>query len=100
DRNGREDLVITAPGAIYAVYTRDDGQFDWPLKIHDTSTLFNAPLGMVAGDFNGDGNGDIAFTTEGQVFLLNGNGNRTFTAIPDAIPRETTSLTARDVDGD
>jgi len=94
DRNGREDLVIASSAGIYAVYARGDGLFEPPLKLHDANAW-----DMVTGDFNGDKNADIAFSL-GWITLLSGNGNRTFTPIPDAIQRVTTSLAARDVDGD
>lgn len=73
--DGNLDIIVSE-GTQFAVYAgKGDGTLGTPqITISTGSTNY-----LVTGDFNGDGNKDIA-TGSGQIFLNNGSG--TFAAVP------------------
>ena len=85
--NGRDDvLVVNQDAHSFTVLTADSvGGFANPSLALTTSTsgassINNRPGAIVAGDFNRDGNLDLAVLMEdtGQVWIYTGNGNGTF----------------------
>lgn len=127
NNDGKQDVAtLNGDGSISILIGKNDGTFAAPLLLHppiqpNISTplgLFGAvtttAVGIVAGDFNGDGNVDVAEyltvvgASSGQgsavvVFLGNGDGTfgfpivSTSTSFANALPQ---FLLAADVDGD
>jgi hypothetical protein len=62
------------------------------------------PVSMTAGDFNGDGNLDLAIADAGStaVTILTGNGNGTFTQVSGepSLPQFSNFVTTTDLNGD
>jgi Chitobiase/beta-hexosaminidase C-terminal domain/FG-GAP-like repeat/FG-GAP repeat len=93
--------------AITIFLGKGDGTFT--LLTPPASPTFTGPGGLVAGDFNHDGKLDLAVTagvdysifTDANVTLLLGNGDGTFTAVPESVPIVTNyALSAGDFNGD
>jgi FG-GAP-like repeat/Bacterial pre-peptidase C-terminal domain len=85
--DGRDDVVVVNQDAhSLTVLTADGaGGFANPslaltLSTSDGASINNRPGAIVAGDFNRDGNLDLAVLMEdtGQVWIYTGNGNGTF----------------------
>ena len=85
--NGRDDVVVVNQGAHSFTVLIADGAGGFanpPLALttstSDGSTINNRPGAIAAGDFNRDGNLDLAVLMEdsGQVWIYAGNGNGTF----------------------
>lgn len=78
-----------------------DGTFGTPTTI----SVGSRPGAIVAGDFNDDGNLDLAIANygDGTVTLLLGNGDGTFTQAsgsPYAVGQDPTAIAAADFNGD
>ena len=78
--DGKQDLAVTnlgRPGSVSILLGQGDGTFSSP-------TSFNAggtnPASLTVGDFNGDGNQDLAMVNAANVSILLGQGNGTFSA--------------------
>jgi hypothetical protein len=69
---------IVRGGVVSVLLGRGDGTFQEDVPVASG----NSPLSPVAGDFNGDGRQDLAFTNfdTGQVSVLSGRGDGTFDA--------------------
>jgi hypothetical protein len=78
--DGRLDLVVDnqpSPGSqtVSLLIGRGDGSFEQPAPL----SAGGSPTSLVAADFDGDGNPDVAITTgEGAVAVLRGNGDGSF----------------------
>jgi hypothetical protein len=101
NHDGKPDLVtpLSDAGILLVYLGNGDGTFQSPRS-------FSAPLhgrdAVAVGDFNGDGNFDVALTGTNRVQILLGNGDGTFRTgqnIP-GLPASSTSLAAADVNGD
>ncbi|MBK8098244.1 MAG: VCBS repeat-containing protein [Planctomycetes bacterium] len=84
DAGGFEDIVATSYGwAQHGVRVyRNDHQGGFS-NVATVSTLATPPVGVVAGDFDGDGRLDLAAISEGGGYAVDwfhGNGNGTFSA--------------------
>ena len=80
--DGRPDLIAltsTNPGdAIAVMLGNGDGTFRSPISyINNANTYYTYPSGLVAGDFNGDGYTDVAFTDSTGLVIMLGNGDGT-----------------------
>jgi uncharacterized repeat protein (TIGR01451 family) len=80
--DGNPDLVVTNVGngsaTISVLMGNGDGTFQLPV----THVVGNYPSAVVVGDFNGDGNADIAVADrdDNTISVLLGNGDGTFQA--------------------
>jgi len=68
---------------------------------YDTTSLPDPVGGICPGDWNGDGNADLAWMTSGDLRVMLGHGDGTFgPPVTYARPTNATLVTAADVDGD
>ena len=80
--DGNPDLVVTnvanGSATISVLMGHGDGTFELPV----THVVGNYPSAVVVGDFNGDGNADIAVADrdDNTISVLLGNGDGTFQA--------------------
>jgi Flp pilus assembly secretin CpaC len=118
NKDGHPDLAVAnqADGAISILVGNGDGTFvaeQTPCTLPSCITLppvataggtINAsPSAIATGDFNDDGNLDIAVTdmANNRVLILLGNGDGTFqAAVPYATGSNPVALVAQDFDGD
>ena len=105
--DGKLDLAVANPGAggkgyVAVLLGNGDGSFQKPMK-------YNAggePTGLAVGDFNGDGNLDLAAADNcscqrGAVSVLLGKGNGTFQpAVSYALSSRSGFLASGDLNGD
>jgi hypothetical protein len=102
--DGNLDLAITSfcpfvPNSVYIFLGNGDGTF----KLGATPVTGTNPGSVAAGDFNGDGNVDLAVANNGDnsVTILLGNGDGTFTAAASpATGSGPTSVAVGDFNGD
>ncbi|MBZ5662618.1 MAG: FG-GAP-like repeat-containing protein [Acidobacteriia bacterium] len=101
--DGKLDLAVTnqgaSPGTVSILLGNGDGTF----PTHTEFTTGAGPTGIVAADFTGEGNPDLAITdqTDNNLDLLIGNGDGTFTA-PISLPsgNSPVAVAAADLNGD
>ncbi|HOX38491.1 MAG TPA: FG-GAP-like repeat-containing protein [Candidatus Brocadiia bacterium] len=91
DGDGNQDIVVANTGyefdgtTVSVLFGNGDGTFQPRLSL----TVGMAPTGVVAGDFDNDGNSDIVSCNfiGMSISLLRGNGDRTFqTALTYSMP--------------
>ena len=78
--NGHEDIVtFMSDGTIWTSLGNGDGTFQAPFEA--ASQLPSTPAYAAVGDFNNDGDLDLAvtFADSGGLYILTGNGDGTFT---------------------
>jgi len=104
--DGIPDLVASVNyGPVYLFLSNGDGTFQPATAISSTTNAV-ASSSIAVGDFNGDGNLDLAVPVYGgisQVVILLGNGDGTFhqpTGSPISGPASLTRVTAGDFNGD
>ncbi len=101
--DGKADLAVAdsgAPGSVIILLGNGDGTF---LQAAGTPATVNEPDSMVAGDFNADGNVDLAVANSGSntLTILLGNGDGTFTpAASPATGSSPSSVVTGDFNGD
>src|SRR5215472_12422067 len=116
NKDGKADLVVT----VYDLFTTGldfvvvlpgvgDGTFASPITVNGSGSSFVGAITAAVGDFNGDGNLDIATgiqtagqTVQGFIQIALGNGDGTFRAgsnVPN-VTRVTTPLLVGDFNGD
>ncbi|HEY3581721.1 MAG TPA: VCBS repeat-containing protein [Pyrinomonadaceae bacterium] len=82
NRDGNPDLAMAVPSqnSIVILFGAGNGTFGAPLELHAGPSPFQAPLGVVAGDFDGDGIPDLMSIAVGSnvVSFIKGNGDGTF----------------------
>ncbi|AGY57814.1 FG-GAP-like repeat-containing protein [Gloeobacter kilaueensis] len=92
------------PGFVAVLLNKGDGTFGEPLLLSPGAD----PRSVVIGDFDGDGDNDLATATYGSVYdfsqsglyLLLNNGDATFTTQNIAPDNVLTSIATADLDGD
>ena len=62
NRDGRLDLILAASYYVYGLPGNGDGTFATPAFLTATDNLPGTFHGLVSGDFDGDGNVDVAFS--------------------------------------
>ena len=76
------DLALSVPSrnSIVVLFSAGNGTFAAPLELHAGPSPFQAPLGVVAGDFDRDGTPDLMSIAVGSnvVSFIKSNGNGTF----------------------
>jgi hypothetical protein len=100
NHDGKPDLVtpLSDAGVLLVYPGNGDGTFQSPLS---TGIPLSGRDAVAVGDFNGDGNLDVAVTGTNRVRILLGNGDGTFRTGPTyTTPSSTTSLAAVDLNGD
>lgn len=106
NNDGRPDAVVanSLDGGIQIFLGNGDGTLGSPTAITTGATAFN----VVVGNLNGDNNQDLVVTnygqdgqTAGDISILLGNGNGTFSAAPTLVAQNQPLATAiADFDGD
>jgi len=79
--DGKLDIaaVIDSTNAVSIFLGHGDGSFAAPVQYPTGPMLVSPPYhSVLAGDFNGDGNLDLAAATDNGIAILLGNGNGTF----------------------
>ncbi len=116
NKDGKADLVVTmydlfSTGLDYVVVFpgNGDGSFGTPVVVTGSGSAFVGSITAAVGDFNGDGNLDIATgiqtvgaTIQGIIQIALGNGDGTFqstTNVPN-VSSVTTPLLVGDINGD
>jgi hypothetical protein len=104
--DGKPDLAVAGGYGVASYFSlttlinRGDGTFTNPV----TFPVLQFPYSAVTGDFNGDGNVDMAttsFTQTGGVSVLLGKGDGTFqTHLDSPTAQSPTTITAGDFNGD
>jgi len=94
NNDGKEDLAYTSDDTLFVMLGNGDGTFGAPIS----STFPGTGLGiMTVGDFNADGNADLAMIN----LILLGNGDGTFRAAPGSLPVDNVwSIVTGDFNGD
>jgi hypothetical protein len=106
NKDSRADLVVAnqADGTISILLGNGDGTFGTQTVIPmPVGTTAASPSAVVTGDFNNDGNIDIAVTdiANSRVLVLLGNGDGTFqTPVAYATGANPVALVAQDFDAD
>ena len=108
NRDGKADLINantgTNAGTISVLLGNGDGTFRPAVNYNDGGSggISSPPSNVAAaGDFNNDGNPDVAVATYSGIFLLAGNGDGTFrTAVAVETAASASALIAADFNGD
>jgi hypothetical protein len=103
NRDGKLDLIVltavensgTGSDELLELLGNGDGTFSTPQILTDASFIGS----VVSGDFNRDGNLDLAFVETPGLALLLGNGDGTF-ALPQTVSSQTGTLFAADFNND
>jgi len=90
NNDGKQDFIVAsqAANALYEFLGNGDGTFRAPTApINESGT---APDGLVVGDFNRDGQQDLAVLNEesDNIVILLGNGQGAFTPGPQTLPTD------------
>src|SRR5579863_2102873 len=83
DFNNDHKLDIAVPdtdGTLAVLLGNGDGTFGLPIEVFDGQPNPNGPNTIVAADFNGDGNLDLAVASTSGLAVLLGKGDGTFQA--------------------
>ena len=111
NKDGHPDLAVAnqTDGTISILLGNGDGTFGTqtvvtiPAVTTSAGTINASPSAITTGDFNDDGNIDIAVTdmANSRVMILLGNGDGTFqTPVPYPTGSNPVALVAQDFDGD
>jgi Flp pilus assembly secretin CpaC len=111
NKDGHPDLAVAnqSDGTISILLGRGDGTFETqtvitlPAVTTTGGTINASPSAIATGDFNNDGNIDIAVTdmANSRVMILLGNGDGTFkTPVPYVTGSNPVAFVAQDFDGD
>jgi hypothetical protein len=102
--DGKPDIAVIHQNStsICVFLANPDSTFRPCISTTITATATIGPSSLVAGDFNGDGQLDLAFVNgSSTVGVLLGNGDGTFAAEKDfAVPGGAVSLATGDLNGD
>ncbi|HLY63749.1 MAG TPA: choice-of-anchor D domain-containing protein [Terriglobia bacterium] len=104
--DGKQDLAVIreADTTVNILLGNGDGSFQSPVSyVFESPALGDAPICLVASDFNDDGKMDLAISHSGLVSILLGNGDGTFQPHVDyALPIDVTfsQMVAVDLNGD
>jgi len=93
DGDGIKDLLVNCAPVFVLLGTGDDSFYSPAVQIAASSRL-------VPGDFDGDGDVDIATTKGGHVALLPGNGDGTFAPVQEFDHVVQNRMAAGDANGD
>jgi hypothetical protein len=80
DRNVDLAIAVPSQNSIVVLFGAGNGSFSSSVQLHSGPSPFQAPLGVVTGDFNRDGNQDLMSIAVGSnvVSFIKGNGDGTF----------------------
>ena len=101
--DGNPDLVVTNIGTGSATISVLLGNGDRTFQLQVPYVVGNHPSAVVVGDFNGDGDADVAVANrdDNTLSVLLGNGDGTFQAqMTYAVGNSPTALVAADLNGD
>ena len=95
-KNGTDLWVLSQPSFGDDLIVFDGSPFNKyaPFGLRSPTATFTS------GDFDGDGNADVAFADGNRLSLLFGRADATFTAVDYGGPRSPTSIVTGDFDGD
>jgi CSLREA domain-containing protein len=103
--NGTLDLIVGSfnTNQIAVLLGIGNGTFEPPV-FYTVGTAINTPTSLTAGDFNDDGNLDVAVANTGNntvsILLGNGSGSLTPLGAPIAVGRYPEAIRAGDFNGD
>src|SRR6267154_1580136 len=101
--DGNPDLAVTNIGTGSATISVLLGNGDGTFQLQVPYVVGNHPSAVVVGDFNGDGDADVAVTNQDDntLSVLLGNGDGTFQAqVTYAVGNSPAALVAADLNGD
>jgi Bacterial Ig-like domain (group 3)/FG-GAP-like repeat/Domain of unknown function DUF11 len=101
--DGNPDLVVTNIGTGSATISVLLGNGDGTFQLQVPYVVGNHPSEVVVGDFNGDGDADVAVANrdDNTLSVLLGNGDGTFqTQVTYAVGNSPAALVAADLNGD
>lgn len=83
NNDGNLDLVLVGGSELEIFLGKGDGSFSAPMTFRMALAAGSSPSAMVTGDFDGDGNLDVAMANapasgQGSVLILLGKGDGTF----------------------
>jgi hypothetical protein len=100
NNDGKPDLVAAPVGQFGVSVLLGNGDFTFGAPIPIPTPDFFTAVTAVAADFNGDGKLDLAISDGGQLEILLGNGDGSFTPGPAAKPYGGPVMAAGDFYGD